>query len=444
MTLLRSLIAFLAITLIIFVSCKKDYSNEDGKVPGQTETTWEFDEAGTHFNGDMDSAYYQTSAGFSALTMVGSPGNQNGEIILQIIGQDITTGTYASSDIFFQYSEGGNILYQTIPGQSSDFSITITSIDTATVTGTFSGTVVDPSNVSHNIQNGQFTVSMTQGYTPGPPQDGQLTVWAKQICFDGSSIEVKVQDQTGFISDAIDSDPGCGAQGAATFTLPQGFYTVTAICGTDTLRYDVNLSSACVKLLVDFVHPPLVEDYLPLTAGSYWDYVDLLNQGTTQRTAVASDTVIDGRLYTMEINTLPDTVYYRKDGHVYYQYRLLDFNSSVQDPVAIEVEILHDDYQTNQTWETPPVDVNLSGINVKLKLVSTILRRDYSESINGINYDNLIEVNTEIFFSPNGGVSYQSTGSSYNTVFSKGKGIVYYYDLDNSIEWAAYNISVVP
>ena len=443
MTLLRSLLGFLAVTLLLF-SCKKDYSDEDGKIPGVIVSTWEFKSGDQQYNGDMDSAYFQTAGGFSALSMIGSkPLNQNGEIILQIIGEDIGTGTYNSPNIFFQYSEGGTILYQTIPGQSSDFSITITEIDSSSVSGTFTGTVQDSQGNTHTITDGKFSVPITEGYDPGPTPDVQLTVWAKEICFDGSSIEVKVSTQTGFISDATPTEPDCGAQGAATFTLPQGLYTVTAICGTDTLSYDVNLTTSCVKLLVDFVHPPVIEDYLPLTVGSYWDYSDLSNSFVTQRTTAVADTVLDGRLYTMLSNTLPDTFYYRKEDHIYYQFVTLDFNDFVQNPPSFEMVILHDDYQVNQSWETPPIDIVLSGVGLKVKLVSTILRKDYSENINGVDYNDLIEVQTEILFSTDGGASYVPSGSSYITTFAKGKGIVYYYDLDRAIEWGAYATSIV-
>src|SRR5687768_5161540 len=320
MTLFRSLLGFLAVTLVLF-SCKKDYSDEDGKIPGVIESTWEFKSGGQQFNGDMDSAYVQSAAGFSALSMIGSrPLNQSGEIILQIIGDNISTGTYSSTDIFFQYSENGSILYQTIPGQTSDFSITITEIDTSSVSGTFSGTVRDSQGNSHTITDGKFSVAMTQDFNPGPLPDLQLTVWAKEICFDGSSIEIKVGTQNGFISDAIAIEPECGAQGAATFTLPQGIYTVTAICGADTLKFDVNLVTNCTKLLVDFSNPPVLEDYLPLTVGSYWDYNDLSNTSFTHRVTSARDTIIDGRQYWMQLSQLPDTFYFRKDEHIYYEY----------------------------------------------------------------------------------------------------------------------------
>jgi len=445
MTSLRSLLGFLAVTLAL-LSCRKEHSLEDGKIPGLVETTWEFKEAGQLYNGNMDSAYNQSAAGFSALTMIGSqPADQTGEIILQVLVNDVLNQTYHSPDIFFQYSENGTVLFQTIPGQTSDFTITISNSDSTTISGTFSGTVQDPQGNAHTITDGKFTVSKTGNNNPPPPGDVQLTVWSKGICFDGSSIEVKVESQTGFITDALLTEPTCGAQGAATFTLPQGAHTVLAICGTDTLQYDVNLNAACVKLEVDFTHPPAVEDFLPLTIGSTWDFKDLAPGASTshRRTAVA-DTVIDGRLYTMVTSNLPDTSYYRKEDHIYYEYVTLDFNDFVQNPPSFEMVILHDDYEVNQSWETQPVDIVLSGIGVKVKLISTILRKGYSDNIAGVDYNDLIEVQTEIFFSSDGGATYQSSGSSYITVFSKNTGIVFYYDVDRGIEWGAYATSVIP
>lgn len=444
MTLFRSLLGFLTVTLVFF-SCKKDYSDEDGKIPGIIESTWEFKSGGQQFNGDMDSAYVQSAAGFSALSMIGSrPLNQSGEIILQIIGDNIGTGTYTSADIFFQYSENGSILYQTIPGQTSDFSITITQIDTSSISGTFSGTVKDSQGNSHNITDGKFSVAITQDYNPGPSPELQLTVWAKEICFDGGPIEIKVGTQNGFISDAMADEPECGAQGAATFTLPQGIYTVTAICGADTLQYDVNLITNCTKLLIDFVNPPVIEDYLPLTVGSFWDYSDLSNTAFTHRITSTRDTIIDGRQFWMQVSQLPDTFYFRKNERIYYEYVRLDFNDFVNNPPSVELVILHDDYLQGQKWEISGIDLDLSGIVVKAKFESTILDRDFSSNINGVNYDNLIAVETKIFFSPDGGQNYQDSGNSYVRIFARGIGIVYYYDLERAREWGAYATSIVP
>src|SRR6476620_2821421 len=160
MRLLRCLLGFVAVTSIIISSCIKEHGLEDAKLPQIIDATWEFKVGDQLFNGIMDSAYIQSSAGYSAVTMVGSqPDNKTGEIVLQIIGDDVTTGTYSSPNIFFQYAENGTILYQTIPGQTSDFSITITSLDSASITGTFTGTVLDSQGNPHTITDGKFTVA---------------------------------------------------------------------------------------------------------------------------------------------------------------------------------------------------------------------------------------------------------------------------------------------
>jgi hypothetical protein len=137
-------------------------------------------------------------------------------------------------------------------------------------------------------------------------------------------------------------------------------------------------------------------------------------------------------------------LYYRKSAQVYYEYRKLDFQEFVSNAPSIEIEILHDDYTSGQSWESQPVLISFSGIPVLAKLVSTILNRDFTATINGTSYDDLIEVQTEIFFSSNNGNTYQSSGNSYLTVFAKNKGIVYYFDLNESIEWGVNNIFLNP
>jgi hypothetical protein len=158
----------------------------------------------------------------------------------------------------------------------------------------------------------------------------------------------------------------------------------------------------------------------------------------------ANDDVRDGRQYSRVITSLGDTFFFRKDQHDYYQYVTLDFQHSVDNPPSIEVVILHDNYEAGESWETPGEDIVLSGIGVKVKLVSTISRRDYSDTFNGVDYSDLIEVETEILFSADGGITYQPSGSSYTMVFAKGIGIVYYYDLDRDIEWGLKDYTINP
>lgn len=441
MTSVRSLLGFLALTLIIY-SCRKEYSDEDGKIPGVVDLTWEFKEADQLYNGDMDSAYVQAAGSVKLLTAVGSGSIEGGEILLQVLGENIEKGTYANQEVFFQYTENGSVVFQSSPVQTSNFSVNINELDSFTISGTFSGTVQDGQGNARTINEGKFTVQRKT--SDQPVLTGQLTVWSKAICFDGSPIEIQVADQTGNITEPLSGEPACNTAGTASFTLNTGIYTVIAICSNDTIRYDITIDESCTFLEVDFQHPPLFEDYLPLTEASYWEYNDLADASVTQRITADGEEVHDGRLYTRMVSDLGDTMYFRKEQNIYYEFRQLNFQEFVDDPPSIEMVILHDDYDAGQSWETQGVDVILSGIGVKIKMVSRILRRDYDDTFNGTPYSDLIEVETEILFSSDDGNTYQSSGSSYRRVYAKGKGIVYYYDLDRTVEWGIYNIFLNP
>ncbi|MBL7699231.1 MAG: hypothetical protein JNK79_13790 [Chitinophagaceae bacterium] len=449
MTLKSSLLGFLAIVALLF-SCKKEVSVEDGKISGELETTWKFSSDGTQYNGDMDSAFIQTAAGFTVLSMVGSgTTSQPGELVIQIVGETIGEAQYGAEQAAFQYSVNGEIVYQKVPGQSGDFSVTITELDSTHVSGTFSGVAYDTTGQQHTIAEGQFTAPRSS-FTdtdpdPDPTQTGQLTIWAEQRCSDGSSIEVLVNGQKGFITEETPEEPECGDPRTATFTLPQGVYTVQAICGSDTVSYTVTLNSSCVKFKVAF-DEEITGDYLPLTIGSTWKYVDLGNP-TYSHTVTAGDFVdIDGRQYWPQgSDNLEDTFYYRKNGHEYYEWLTIDYNGSVANPPSVELIILHDDFSEGQSWQSPDIFLGeLSGIpNVYAKLESTIVLKG-AITVNGVEYPDAIQVETKLLFSLDGGTSYVDTGSSFTRVFAKGKGIVSYLDVDAGILYAATEINIVP
>lgn len=446
MTFIRSLIGFLAIALII-ISCKKEHSIEDAELPVPEEASWEFKESGKLFGGPMDSAFFQSLGPVTTLSLVGtSSGEVSGDIFMQIVGENITTGTYTNPLVFFQYSENSTVIYQSVPTETGDFSIIITYMDSSRVAGTYSG-IVQGQDGNYIITEGKFNTylsSQVDNPDPDPVETGQLTVWAKEICSDGGSIEVNINGQSALITDGMPSEPECGAGGAASFTLLFGEYIVEAICGNDTLRYNVTISDECSLLEVDFQTPPDLNDYLPLNEGSYWDYNDLSDPGVVQRITAGNKEVMDGREYTKMTSDLGDVFYYRKEQNAYYQFRVLDFQGSVSNPPSIEVPILYDNLNAGDSWEISGIDITLSGIGVKLKLVYSITRRDYTDTYNGVEYPDLIEVKTDIHFSSDGGVNYQSAESSYYTVFAYGRGIVFYDDLDRSIGWGINGFSLNP
>lgn len=444
MKLLKTFAALLAL-LVVLYACRKERSAEGGEIPGPVENTWQFTEAGVTNQGLMDSAYVQTVGNVSTLSIVGSSAEKQGEIFLQIVTDSIALGTYSNPIVFYQYGENGTVVFQSSPVQTGSFSIVITELDSSMVAGTFTGTVLDAQGNEHLITDGKFrSIITTWQDNEQPIFNGQLTVWAKQVCEDGGAIEIKINGQTASIADGLTAEPLCGAEGTAVFTLPTGTYTLEAICGADTLRYEVSIAGECTLLEIDFGNPPVLDDYLPLVAGSYWGYTDMGNPANTQRITSDGQETIEGRMFTRMVSTIGDTFYYRKEQNVYFQYRTLDFQGFVNNPPSIEVPILYDNLDAGNTWETQPELIDLAGVPVTAKIVFTINRRDFQASFNGVNYSDLIEVNTEIFFSSDGGTNYQTSGVAYNTVFAKGKGIVYYYDIDRDVEWAINEVFLNP
>ncbi len=434
--------AFLA-SLFIFFACKKERSAELGGLPGAPEEMWEFTEAGTVKDGLMDSAYVQSVGSVNTISMVGTSAELTGELFLQVVASEIASGSYTNPNVFFQYAEGGTVLLQSSPVQTGAFSITITSIDSTSVTGTFSGTVVDSQGGEHTISDGRFKSVITSwDNIPPPPQNGQLTVWTSKLCNNTEPIEIRIETQSATITAAMANEPACAAPGTAVFELPVGNYTIEAICGADTLRYPVIVADACAVVEIDPFDEVITGDYLPLSVGSYWEYEDLNDATRSQRITVDGVEEFDSRMFTRFVSTLGDTFYYRKSANEYFERRTFNFQDAVQDPPTIETAILYDNLNPGDLWQTPSEFLNYSGVPVYAKLQFSIVERDAVMSFFGVEYPESIRVLTQLMLSPND-MFYQEAGS-YNTVFARGKGIIYYYDVDRDTEWALKNAVIIP
>jgi len=273
-----------------------------------------------------------------------------------------------------------------------------------------------------------------------PSDSVVLTVWSKSMCEDAGQIIIKVGDESAIITAPMQAQPQCRQPGTASFKLPKGNYAVIAICGNDTISYKVFAEDECSFLEVSYAD----KDYLPLTSSSYWDYVDKYDASRTHRFTAAAEELISGVSYTRYSSDFGRDCFFRKESGVYYQYRELGFQDFVEDPPSIEIVILKDKLAKGDKWETNPIQIKISGVIKDVKLVSTIVDRDYSDIINGVRYDNLIKVNTELLFAFEGGDRYAASGSSFNTIFGRGKGIVSYNDFDVNVEWQVSNLFVAP
>lgn len=226
---------------VIISSCQKEKSLETGGVP-LGAAAWEFKEGSAEFKGSMDTAFYSTIGGVSALVLEGTSTNFQDDFYLEVYGTSITAGTYATPAVYFEYISGGTAIYSNDPLALNKFSVTISKIDSAGVTGSFSGEVVDVAGNIKTISNGKFTGKFATQAPPPPPGTGQLMLWAQQGCSNNLLINVNGQKDT--ITSFQPSAPSCGTAGTALFTLAPGNYTWKAVCegATDTVSGSVTVT----------------------------------------------------------------------------------------------------------------------------------------------------------------------------------------------------------
>ncbi|MEO8582185.1 MAG: hypothetical protein ABI415_00235 [Flavitalea sp.] len=195
MKLVKILLASTAFVIFLF-ACRKERSLEAGAVKEPVQGDWKFQESTLSFLGAMDSAFIQTDSNSNTITMSGSDTSGTGHIFLGFTGTSISKGTYDNSHVAFQYLTNEAIIYQNAPGQTDDFIITVTSIDSAYIEGTFSGTVEDGLGTNKTIANGRFRAPISRASLPAEPTgSGQLTVWTKQLCADNTTMQILVGGQ---------------------------------------------------------------------------------------------------------------------------------------------------------------------------------------------------------------------------------------------------------
>ncbi|MDQ2752784.1 MAG: hypothetical protein M3R72_07155, partial [Bacteroidota bacterium] len=159
-------IAFLFILTVIFINaCQKEYSME-GNGKNVPIGAWQFSYGTTLYAGNIDSAYIQSSASLntSILHLLGTSLDGSQNFNLELYADTIKTGTYKASSFqsTFLYTAGGGNIYQA--GQLiGEFIVNVTSLTNNTISGTFSGSVLDSAGVVIQLTQGRFTSSLSQG-----------------------------------------------------------------------------------------------------------------------------------------------------------------------------------------------------------------------------------------------------------------------------------------
>lgn len=355
MRLLLHLFGFVALSALI-TSCSKELSSEFNSSPVVIDASWEFAQNGTIYKGEFDTAYLGDQPTMQLATLEGSSNDgKPGSVVIQIIDERIAEGTFSSPDIYFQYSENGAVLFENIP-YDPGFSITITHVDSLSITGTFSGTVQN--------QNGdQFTIT-----------DGKFT--------------------------------------------------------------------AAIKGLKDDDQPEPEKDYFP-TAKS-WIYQNAFDENEKLTITSTGTTVIDGQTYYVFFNNRTgEEKYYRKDGAGnYYEHVVFNFGFPVTTAPEIDFNILKEDATVGDYWDTDTFPVSVAGLTVDVKIRNTVTSKGDPFEINGVNYDDVIEVTTDIYSKSPLDTDFNiNPDLSYTTLFGKGYGILFFKEKTDQTFWTLSSYS---
>ncbi|HVZ25193.1 MAG TPA: hypothetical protein VG842_04025 [Sediminibacterium sp.] len=174
-------------------------------------------------------------------------------------------------------------------------------------------------------------------------------------------------------------------------------------------------------------------DYFPTTTGSSWvyDYIPKLGSVDTFTVTVAPGQIqYDTLVYSRFATRLQDTFYFAKDGlGTYYALSTVDFDYTlVFDTIPnfyISYPFLKENANVGDSWSSGTYGpVWTGGQRGTAKAVFTIISKNTSPyTIGGKTYQNVINVQRDIMFLPDGGSSY-STLLRGNSYYAKGYGLI--------------------
>ena len=150
---------------------------ETGGLGGITSAQWAFNEGSVQFKGRMDTARIDTLSGLAYLNLQGTSDSSNQLITLTVFGTAIKAGSYSSPTVLFAYTDlSSNIIYQSDASAAGGFTLIITKIDSASVTGTFTGSVKNAASVTKTVTSGRFSASFKKGSSTTPPSTNNCKI----------------------------------------------------------------------------------------------------------------------------------------------------------------------------------------------------------------------------------------------------------------------------
>jgi hypothetical protein len=194
---------------------------------------------------------------------------------------------------------------------------------------------------------------------------------------------------------------------------------------------------------------PATGDLFPLSANSWWSYVFDVTAPEDSFTVFEVGTKdIDGQTYHLlqykDVDGAPyDTGYFRKNGPDYFMYGVYDSSNipGLEGPVSAEILFLRDNPATGDTW-TNEGDVEINGIDAKIRLVYTCTAANITETVNGKSFSNVYKISIKQQIVMAGVTTDVGTGETW---YARGTGLIYHKgssDNTGDVEWFIKNSDV--
>ncbi len=424
----------LALLIMIFFSCQKEYSIEGG-------------------NPDLNALGRSTNGQCSPIYVGGR----------YFTGKDLGDTNFIEVQVLVKTTGAYTISTQTINGYS--FQSTGTFADTGIVVVQLKSTgkpaVPGADNFTVSLGTTSCTVTINvltppigpASYTlEGDPaacvSPGIAGVFMKNIVLDATNkvtINVNVIT-TGSYAISTNTVNGYSFSDAGFFTTT-GPQTITLkgigkplVEGIDQFTLSGNVSSCSFSCPVTSGYVAVSNsDYFPLTYQSTWTYTDLWNMGFTVKRDVTDSVMMSGMLYKiMSEQNLPqgnNQQLYRKSGPDYYEYISIDkYTYALKYITKINRDLLFlkEDCVTGTTWESPEdTGQILGGQPIILKYTFRCVAANVGETVQGKSYQNVlvIEVRPQVRSLTD---PWSDTGEVTVLYYAKGVGLIYSLTIVNT------------
>ncbi|MEO9020629.1 MAG: hypothetical protein ABI237_13420 [Ginsengibacter sp.] len=157
---------------------------------------------------------------------------------------------------------------------------------------------------------------------------------------------------------------------------------------------------SCSKSVDSSQNTNPAESYLTTTSGSIWTYHEInstsgtVNSSDYMVTSTDRDSTINNRKYHIFSYSYGGSQYLGLSGHDYYEFDSIPGSSSIGG-AAVERLYLKDNLNTGDIWKQN-FTFSVSGFPVPLSVTNKIAEKDISRTVNGIDYQNVIHVNSTI------------------------------------------------